>query len=424
MPVGGSKKKDRKRSYVNIRFRLRGNRKVYRFLNGLAGANRYLWNHALAQAKQDYEETGKAKTSQFDLYTWYKEHKDTVAPWLSEYSVICTRTGLKDLSDAYKQFFKRQRSFPRFKKKGKSKKTFAVDVSGGSQFTENGYFRLKRGLYAKVIAHHRTRRYSNPVPKSARIFEEHGNWYITVCYEVDAVEHTAERNGIGVDRNVGQVADSTGQIYYLTDVERIEKRIKFLKRRLARCTKGSNTYRKTKHTVARHQRRIANLRKNDLRHIAREITTTSSLVFLEDLKTKGMTASAKGTAEHPGKNVKQKAGLNRSILSTGWGQLESYLGERGIVHKINPAYTSQTCNRCGYVDAGNRISQAVFRCQMCEYLIHADVNAAWNIRASGMASFNGSGAYVRPLIVECKPAIGRRALKEQTELECLGYSCI
>lgn len=102
MPVRDSKKESGNRSYVTIRFRLRGTTKIYRFLNGLAGANRYLWNAALAKAKNDYVDTGKAKTTQFDLYKWYKEHKDTVAPWLSEYPVTCTRTGLKDLSDAYK----------------------------------------------------------------------------------------------------------------------------------------------------------------------------------------------------------------------------------------------------------------------------------------------------------------------------------
>lgn len=49
MLEGDSKQQTDKRSYVNIRYRLRGTRKVYQFLNELAGANRYLWNAALAQ---------------------------------------------------------------------------------------------------------------------------------------------------------------------------------------------------------------------------------------------------------------------------------------------------------------------------------------------------------------------------------------
>lgn len=89
MPVGGSNKKSANRSYVTIRYRLQGSRKAYKCLHGCAGTNRYLWNTALAKSKQDYEETGKCKTSQFDLYKWYKIHKDVVAPWFSEYPVTC-----------------------------------------------------------------------------------------------------------------------------------------------------------------------------------------------------------------------------------------------------------------------------------------------------------------------------------------------
>ncbi len=161
----------------------------------MAGANRYLWNAALAKAKEDYEETGQSRTSQFDFYKWYKVHKDTVAPWLREYPVTATRIGLKDLTDAYKQFFK---------KRGKASKSFAVDVSGGRRFSKNGYFRLKPGMYVKMLRFYRVNRYTNPVPKTARIFEENGNWYMTVVYEVDATLQDADGIGTGVDRNRGQ----------------------------------------------------------------------------------------------------------------------------------------------------------------------------------------------------------------------------
>ena len=97
------------------------------------------------------------------------------------------------------------------------------------------------------------------------------------------------------------------------------------------------------------------------------------------------------------------------------------------MQKINPAHTSQTCSQCGYIDAENRGSQSVFLCLMCEYLINADVNAALNIWASGMAFWresNGSRAYVRPVVAECKPATRQRALTEQKEFEYLGYTGI
>lgn len=103
-----------------------------------------------------------------------------------------------------------------------------------------------------------------------------------------------------------------------------------------------------------------------------------------------MTASAKGTVAEPGRKVRQKSGLNRSILAKGWGafllKLEHAARYHGTaVAKVNPAYTSQTCNACGHVAPESRESQARFRCVTCGYQAHADVNAARNILAAGLA---------------------------------------
>ena len=150
---------------------------------------------------------------------------------------------------------------------------------------------------------------------------------MTAVYEMDAIKQGTDGIDIGIDRNCGQVADSTGRVFYLTDTSRIERCVQKLKRRQARKQKGSHFWRRRKKTIARHERKIKNIRRNDLRHIALSLTEISTLVILEDLKTKGMTASAKGTVENPGRNVKQKAGLNRSILGTGWAILEQFLRE-------------------------------------------------------------------------------------------------
>ncbi|MEV4179205.1 transposase [Nonomuraea sp. NPDC049709] len=97
-----------------------------------------------------------------------------------------------------------------------------------------------------------------------------------------------------------------------------------------------------------------------------------------------MTRSARGTRDVPGRNVRQKAGLNRGILAAGWGRLEQKAP--GRVVKISPAYTSQRCSACGIVDRQARESQARFRCRSCRYAGNADVNAARTIEhAAGHA---------------------------------------
>ncbi len=115
--------------------------------------------------------------------------------------------------------------------------------------------------------------------------------------------------------------------------------------------------------------------------MANQIARCSTSVVMEDLKTKGMTASASGMIASPGKNVKAKLGLNRVILGTGWYQLERQVSERAVIHQVPPAYTSQRCYGCGYTSSQNRVSQSKFICQQCGHTENADINAAKNILA-------------------------------------------
>jgi putative transposase len=79
-----------------------------------------------------------------------------------------------------------------------------------------------------------------------------------------------------------------------------------------------------------------------------------------------------------------------SIHDAGWGiflrvlSVEAESAGRQVI-AVNPRYTSQRCAECGHVAAGNRASQAVFRCLACGHQAHADVNAARNILRAGLA---------------------------------------
>ena len=134
-------------------------------------------------------------------------------------------------------------------------------------------------------------------------------------------------------------------------------------------------------------------RDNWQHQVSREIADNAGLVVLEDLNTQGMTKSAKGTVDDPGKNVKAKSGLNREILKTGWHGLEQKLEYKAEVIKIHPACTSQACSACGHVSKENRTSQAVFRCVACGHAENADLNAARNMLASGIGASARGGAF-------------------------------
>lgn len=103
-----------------------------------------------------------------------------------------------------------------------------------------------------------------------------------------------------------------------------------------------------------------------------------------------MSKSAAGTVSQPGRNVRAKSGLNRSILDQGWYEMRRQLEYKqlwrgGQVLAVPPAYISQRCACCGHTAKENRLSQSQFRCQVCGYTANADVNGARNILAAGHA---------------------------------------
>ncbi len=106
-----------------------------------------------------------------------------------------------------------------------------------------------------------------------------------------------------------------------------------------------------------------------------------------------------GTAGEPGRNVAQKAGLNRGIMRSGWGMLVRRLADKapGRVEKVNPVFTSQRCSACGYVAAESRKSQALFACVACSFACNADVNAARNIAAGHAVTARGGDGAARPV---------------------------
>ena len=156
---------------------------------------------------------------------------------------------------------------------------------------------------------------------------------------------------------------------------------------------------KVKLAVAKLKAREADRRKDWCEKVSTDLARRFDVIRVEDLKIGNMTRSARGTVEAPGKNVRQKAGLNREIGKSGWGLLVKRLEDKapGRVEKIPPAYTSQRCSACGHIARENRESQAVFLCVACGFAINADVNAARNIAAGHAVKAWGGDGISRPL---------------------------
>ena len=184
-------------------------------------------------------------------------------------------------------------------------------------------------------------------------------------------------------------------------------RLLALERRKSKQTKGSNRQKKTRRAIDQMHRGAANRRRDFAHKTSTTLAKNHGLVAVEALVIANMTKSAAGSVDQPGRNVRQKSGLNRAILDKGWGLTVSHLRykcpQSGSVLVEVPAWnTSLDCPDCHHISKDNRPSRAVFLCARCGHSDHADRNAAINIRERG----------IKLVLTGGQPGLGRKASKQ------------
>ncbi|MFF4608045.1 RNA-guided endonuclease InsQ/TnpB family protein, partial [Streptomyces sp. NPDC001339] len=231
----------------------------------------------------------------------------------------------------------------------------------------------------------------------ARLIKDALGWHI--AFRVTAQEpkpepHTGPEVGIDVGVTVPlALSDATTYEHgdWLTPKEKTK--LLHLQQRAARRKKHRKPGERTSRRLHRTYDQIGQLRAKakrratDWQHqTTTTIARTYSTVVVEALTLTNMVTSARGTADEPGKNVAQKAGLNRSIAAEAWGRTVTMLTYKtarhgGTLVKVPAPGTSQRCSACGVTTPGSRESQAVFVCKNpdCGWSGNADHNAGRNI---------------------------------------------
>lgn len=303
-------------------------------------------------------------------------------PWLRAGSQTVQQQALRDLDQAWRNFYAGTHRLPRWRREGVHE-GFRI-VGSQAQRAEKLNRKWAQVLVPKIgwIKFRLSRKL--PDAKSYRVTRDRaGRWHIAFAAIPDPIQAPGTGGVVGVDRGVTvSAALSTGELLSCPGLSGQEqRRIKHLQHKLARAKQGSNRRGKLRAAIARIKARESDRRKNWVEQTTTDLARRFEVIGVEDLRIRDMTKSARGSREAPGRNVRQKAGLNRRILGQGWGRLVQRLEHKAPsrVEKVNPAYTSQTCSACGHVAAENRESQAAFRCVACRHEANADVNAAINI---------------------------------------------
>jgi len=367
------------------KFQLKANLSQTRQMRRFAGACRFVFNQALALQKANYE-AGNKKLSYADLCAELLTLKLS-NPWLGESPSQTLQQSLKDLERSYTNFFAKRADFPRFKKKGLSS-SFRFPQGCKLDQANNRIFLPKLGWI-----HYRNSREVLGEVKNVTVSHSCGHWYISVQTEreVSDAKHPST-SAIGVDMGIAQFATlSDGHVFAaVNSFKQKQKQLARYQRAFSRKVKFSQNWKKQKSKIGRLHQTIANIRKDYLHKTTTIISQNHAMIVIEDLQVKNMSKSARGNLNKPGRHVKAKSGLNRSILDQGWFEFRRQIEYKqvwrgGNVLAVPPQYTSQRCSCCGTVSKENRQSQAKFACIACGYQANADVNAAMNILAAGHA---------------------------------------
>ncbi len=320
---------------------------------------------------------------------------------------------LRDLDTAFQRFFDGVSGYPQPRRRGENDSMRfpqPYTKSGPQIILGHDSIKLPKFGWVKIIRHRKIKgRMRNVTVK-----REGERWFVVIQTEIEVAGPSLHsRSTIGLDMGVNKpVATSDDHTISLPQMSAPElARRKVLCRILSRRKKGSVGRRQARLALRRFDRHIAN-RRNDARHKeTTRLVKSHGLIGIEDLRVRNMTRSARGTVQEPGRQVAQKAGLNRRMLDVAPAEFRRQLEYKGrwygcVVIAIPPSYTSQDCSVCG---SRNRIGrdQRLFHCDVCGIEMCRDTNAARNIEQRAIVEFGRRTGGISPWIEpRCRPEAG------------------
>ena len=358
-----------------FKYRLFPTKKQQSILNETLEECCWLYNHFLEERKNGWEKEKKS----FNYYTQantipeLKKGRQTLK---SVHSQVLQNVAIR-IDLAFQSFFRRVKNgekpgYPRFKGRGWYDSITYSQV--GFEVKDNRLNLSKIGSI-KIKLH----RSISGIIKTCIIRRQRDKWYACFTCEVKPKPLKESKKAVGIDVGLETFATlSNGKKienprFFKTDQKTLAK----VQRKLSKLEKGTLGRKKTKKVIARIRERITN-RRNDFCHqTARKVVNRFGIICIEDLSINKMREN----------NFRS---INRSIGDVAWGQFAQYLSYKAEnagrqVIKVNPAYTSQDCSRCGYRQV-KKLSDRIHNCPNCGLILDRDLNASINILRLGLQS--------------------------------------
>ena len=334
------------------------------------GVARHAWNWGLVLTKNilDHNKVNPQDKIKFptavDLHKWLVAMVKPDCPWYYEVSKCAPQYALRQLSEAWKQAFKKVKKPPKFKKKGRAD-SFTVE---GSLAVD--HYRVKVPVIGWIKTYERL-----PVeqkPKSFTISRTADRWFVSWKIKIEPTNEAKATAVVGVDLGIKVLATlSTGEVFEgAKSYRKYENKLSRLQWLNRHKVKGSHNWKKAQNQIARLHKKIANIRKDTLHKLTSYLAKNHSRIGIENLNVSGMMANHK---------------LAKAIADMGFYEFrrqleykcELYGSELVLVDRWFAS--SKTCSNCGTKKETLSLSERVFECGQCGFTCDRDLNASINL---------------------------------------------
>ena len=356
-------------------FRLYPNKENQVLLSKHFGSARFIYNTMLKFRKFFYEKFGEIPTYNELSYALTHLKKLDEYSWLNEVNAQTLQATLKNLDNAYKNFFAKRASFPKFK----SKKTnrFSFNIPQNISIVNGNRLKIpkfKEGI--KVKLH---REIIGTIKNATIKLNPSGKYYVSLIAQYDnqipAKPKVEPSSATGLDLGIktyATLSDGT-KIFYPLYLERNLDKLKDLQVKFSKSKS-----KRVRLKIAKLYEKITNQRLDFIHKLTKELVTKYESIAIEDLDIQGM--------------LQGEPGLARRILDCSWYTFRQLLTQKAEQYGCNliviPKYypSSKSCSSCGSINNNLKLTDRVWLCPNCGLTLDRDLNAAINIFNKGLGT--------------------------------------